>query len=74
VVNSNLQGTLAELSWNDFECTDVLGEGASGVIYKATRISTGTKVAIKLFKGRVTSDGSPSKSFRGTRHDLIGTS
>lgn len=37
-----------------------LGEGASGVIYQASCIpSTGKDVAVKLFKGDMTSDGLP---------------
>ena len=46
------------LVWNDLELGAVLGEGASGVIHRATR-PDGTPVAVKVFKGAVTSDGLP---------------
>merc|ERR1712157_495124 len=36
---------------------EILGEGASGVIYKS--IWRKNAVAVKLFKGDITSDGSP---------------
>jgi len=50
----------------DVELLEILGEGASGVIYKAKWInkptvlkSSADTVAVKLFKGDVTSDGYP---------------
>ena len=45
--------------WNDFAVQDLLGEGASGFISKANWISKNKDVAIKVFKGAVTSDGLP---------------
>ena len=49
------------IDWADLGLGDVLGEGASGVIRHATwRLNgQGTPVAVKLFKGAVTSDGWP---------------
>ncbi|AZI25231.1 protein kinase [Pedobacter sp. G11] len=50
-----------ELNFEQFNLKELLGEGASGTIYKAER-SNGeaiTNVAIKIFKGNVTSDGYP---------------
>jgi hypothetical protein len=49
------------IHWDDLELNQHLGEGASGVIHKATwRNNTAIQeVAIKIFKGAVTSDGSP---------------
>lgn len=55
---------LLEISWNDIEIQELLGEGASGMISKALYkynplnavINT---IAIKVFKGAVTSDGLP---------------
>ncbi|RMP10897.1 hypothetical protein ALQ29_03052 [Pseudomonas marginalis pv. marginalis] len=38
---------------------EVLGEGASGVIRKALWKPSGKAVAVKLYKGSITSDGSP---------------
>ena len=46
-------------SWEDFEVKELLGEGASGLISKATWKSKKEEVAIKVFKGAVTSDGLP---------------
>jgi hypothetical protein len=52
---------LEQFDWNDFELEEQLGEGASGYIYKAIwHLKTSQKeVAIKIFKGEVTSDGLP---------------
>ena len=51
---------------------DILGQGASGVIYKSLWMKVGSKatpepqeVAVKLFKGEVTSDGLPQDEMRG---------
>ncbi len=50
--------SLPEVSWNRLEIQEKLGEGASGVISKAT-FDLKQEVAIKIFKGEVTSDGYP---------------
>lgn len=49
------------IDWNDLEMEGVLGSGASGVISKAHLTGTDTHrhVAVKVFKGTVTSDGFP---------------
>jgi hypothetical protein len=50
------------IEWRDLELQQVLGEGASGVIYSAiysTPDGGHQPVAVKLFKGAVTSDGLP---------------
>lgn len=50
------------IAWAELQMQEVLGEGASGVIYRA-EWQTGSvapqPVALKLFKGAVTSDGLP---------------
>jgi len=53
--------TLSSVSWSSLSVQHLLGEGASGIISKGAYESpAGEKeVAIKLFKGEVTSDGSP---------------
>lgn len=53
--------SLIPVDWSDLEIAEVLGEGASGVIYKANRTvgSRTEEVAVKIFKGAVTSDGFP---------------
>jgi tRNA A-37 threonylcarbamoyl transferase component Bud32 len=50
-----------QISWSELEVQQQLGEGASGIISKAVwKFTTTTKeVAIKIFKGEVTSDGYP---------------
>lgn len=52
---------LNPVSWNEFEVLEQLGEGASGNIYRALWLKNeGVKeIAIKVFKGEVTSDGFP---------------
>ena len=49
---------------------EVLGQGASGIIYKgvwqAAKAKTRTDVAIKLFKGEITSDGLPSDEMQAS--------
>jgi hypothetical protein len=47
------------IDWADLELHEKLGEGASGIIHRATRLSDGKPVAVKLFKGAMTSDGLP---------------
>lgn len=48
---------LPKISWQALEILSVLGEGASGNIYKARW--SGIDVAVKIYKGSVTSDGLP---------------
>ncbi len=62
--------------WNDFEIEHVLGEGASGIISKAYWKSKQKNVAIKIFKGDVTSDGYPEDELHaclatGTHSNLV---
>lgn len=50
---------LESFTWGDFEVKELLGEGASGLISKAHWDAKEKDVAIKVFKGAVTSDGLP---------------
>ncbi|SDC85491.1 leucine-rich repeat-containing protein kinase family protein [Pedobacter soli] len=52
---------LSAINWHDLEISHVLGEGASGVISKASHSINDEiqEVAVKIFKGDVTSDGLP---------------
>jgi predicted Ser/Thr protein kinase len=50
---------LETVSWDDLKINELLGEGASGNIFKA--LYKGKEVAIKVFKGDMTSDGLPSE-------------
>jgi hypothetical protein len=53
-----MEGTpTAAIAWSDLALEQKLGEGASGLIYRAAY--RGQHVAVKLFKGAMTSDGSP---------------
>lgn len=53
---------LDDIPWEELSVEKLLGEGASGIISKGLwKSKEGEKeVAIKLFKGEVTSDGSPA--------------
>lgn len=60
---------LAEVSWREVELLEQLGEGASGNIYRALwhKPAGGIQqVAVKLFKGEVTSDGYPGDELRAS--------
>ena len=48
-----------DVDWADLQLQEVLGQGASGVIHRATWKEWKDPVAVKLFKGHITSDGSP---------------
>ncbi len=51
---------IVHVDWYTLELQDKLGEGASGVIYRATpKLAAGPQVAVKVFKGALTSDGLP---------------
>lgn len=60
------QRSLPTIRWQDLEVGPVLGQGASGVTYKGVWQSPEAprEVAIKLFKGEMTSDGSPWDEMR----------
>lgn len=52
----------ASIAWSQLHLEQPLGEGASGVIHRATWAKPGqpaATVAVKLYKGEMTSDGSP---------------
>jgi Protein tyrosine and serine/threonine kinase/Leucine rich repeat len=60
---ANLSPTVSTIPWADLTLADTLGEGASGVISQGVWQSPAqpqTDVAIKIFKGAMTSDGSPA--------------
>jgi hypothetical protein len=53
-------GRITSIEWNSLQLQQQLGEGASGVIHRAHhRADSGDAVAVKIFKGEVTSDGWP---------------
>ena len=70
---------LPDVAWTSLDIGQMLGEGASGVIHRAAQWSDGVAqaAAVKMFKGRMTSDGLPrsemAASIRAGRHPhLIG--
>ncbi|WP_299779285.1 leucine-rich repeat-containing protein kinase family protein [uncultured Formosa sp.] len=52
-----LETDFESYAWNNFNIKELLGEGASGLIYKADWTLKQTEIALKIFKGDVTSDG-----------------
>jgi hypothetical protein len=56
---------LEEVKWQELELKEKLGEGASGLIYRALR-QDGNDVAVKVFKGAVTSDGLPENEMKAS--------
>ena len=50
---------LAQIPWGSLQLKQKLGEGASGVIYQAALDGGSKEVAVKVFKGALTSDGLP---------------
>lgn len=53
------ENPLPSVAWPRLQLEQKLGEGASGIIYRA-QVSGQPAVALKVFKGEVTSDGLPS--------------
>ena len=55
------EAPIASIAWDDVQLSATLGEGASGVIHQAQWQSAdgALPVAVKLFKGELTSDGLP---------------
>jgi hypothetical protein len=53
---------LPDIDWAELTLGEILGQGASGMIYKAlwTTQLAQQEVAIKIFKGEITSDGLPA--------------
>lgn len=50
---------ITPVEWHTLELQHQLGEGASGVIYRAHHHAQDVPVAVKMFKGALTSDGLP---------------
>jgi len=58
-VGQSLALKVAEAKLSDIHLLDQIGAGASGVIHKANWKKEDNQIAVKLFKGSVTSDGYP---------------
>jgi hypothetical protein len=54
-----LNRDLESFPWKEFSIAALIGEGASGLISKASWNLRNEEIAIKVFKGAVTSDGVP---------------
>ena len=59
VENLQLSAEIDSFHWDEFSLEELLGEGASGHISKAKWQGKEKAVALKVFKGDVTSDGLP---------------
>ncbi|WP_175796108.1 leucine-rich repeat-containing protein kinase family protein [Burkholderia anthina] len=62
---------VTDIDWTSLSCERKLGEGASGVIHRARWQANGRAqraVAVKLFKGAVTSDGLPDCEMAACLH------
>lgn len=72
--------SLPHIDWAELMLGDTLGQGASGVIFKGVWTAKQTQpqeVAIKIFKGEITSDGFPADEMRaciaaGSHENLVG--
>ena len=68
---------LPALHWNDLQVDTLLGEGASGHIYRVHSAAHPQGLALKLFKGAVTSDGLPehelAASIAAGQHPALNT-
>jgi hypothetical protein len=54
-----IETDLLEIDWHELALEHELGQGASGIISKAVCKPSNIEVAVKVFKGSVTSDGFP---------------
>ncbi|WP_405566877.1 leucine-rich repeat-containing protein kinase family protein [Polaribacter sp. Asnod6-C07] len=61
-----VESTIKSYAWHDFKIKELLGQGASGMISKANWISENKEVAVKVFKGSVTSDGLPEDEMKAS--------
>ena len=57
---------LKEIPWSSLEIQARLGEGASGIISKAYWNEESKNVAVKIFKGEITSDGLPEDEMQAS--------
>lgn len=69
---ASTETAIADIHWESLALEQKLGEGASGIIYRATQLPDEDRaarpVAVKLFKGAVTSDGLPDREMAACIH------
>ena len=65
---AGVKSVLTYIPWSALEIKEQLGQGASGIIYKAYWKERGADVAVKLYKGTVTSDGFPKDEMQACIH------
>lgn len=63
-----LKSPLSAVPWPSLLIQDRLGEGASGVIHRVQQREEDAALALKIFKGEVTSDGRPSSEMAAALH------
>ncbi|MBU3012386.1 leucine-rich repeat-containing serine/threonine-protein kinase [Polaribacter vadi] len=67
ITNSiKVETTIKSYSWKNFKIKELLGQGASGIISKANWLTENKEVAVKVFKGSVTSDGLPEDEMKAS--------
>jgi hypothetical protein len=76
--SKHIKDELPLIDWDNLIVKEILGQGASGIISKAEWNNHSTKkdIAIKVFKGEVTSDGFPEDEMNaciaaGTHENLV---
>jgi hypothetical protein len=64
--STTITNELPSISWNNLIIQELLGQGASGMISKArwTNHHENKEIAVKVFKGEVTSDGFPEDEMK----------
>ena len=75
--NAAVPAALPTVRWGDLQVDTLLGEGASGHIYRVDSAAHPQGLALKLFKGAVTSDGLPkyelAASITAGQHPALNT-
>ncbi len=78
IAATSVQGSTGDtFDWSNIELQAKIGEGASGIIHRASWKADGEdrRVAVKVFKGAMTSDGLPSSelaaSLAAGRHENL---
>lgn len=74
--NSATQSSLQDISWEEIEFNEKIGESPSSRVFRGVLKKSQQEVAVKVFKGGLTSDGFPADDMRaslaaGTHENLI---